>query len=193
MREIVPRRTEQRERDGKKKRRITARECRRHRETRVAFEILTCLPSESVCVALTIASHPRRSSRPYRSRPDDPFSQSSSPAPSHVTPPTHPLFRPSSQSREVEESERSRPVDDISSTLRHNENDLPRNSYYCVLDDFRLFIFYLLCKIYNTNSILETVVCRVLVCSFVNVHPVHPIDVYSCSNYELDPFHGGYK
>lgn len=37
-------------------------------------------------------------------------------------------------------------------------NDLPRNSYYCVLDDFRLFIFYLLCKIYNTNSILETLV-----------------------------------
>ena len=49
--------------------------------------------------------------------------------------------------------------------LYDTRNDLPRNSYYCVLDDFRLFIFYLLCKIYNTNSILE--MCSSRACVFL--------------------------
>lgn len=48
-------------------------------------------------------------------------------------------------------------------------DDLPRNSYYCVLDDFRLFIFYLLCKIYNTNSILEICSSRCVVYFFISV------------------------
>lgn len=73
------------------------------------------------------------------------------------------LFRLSSYSREVKKSERGRPVDDISSIFTKHENNLSRNSYYCVLEDFRLFIFNLLCKIYNTDSILEILVLNLCI------------------------------
>lgn len=87
-------------------------------------------------------------------------------------------------------SERSRPVDAIRNrlSLRHTRNDLPRNSYHCVLDDFRLFIFYLLCKIYNTNSILE--ICDRVLWIISSCSQVHiPLPVLQWFQFSILFFH----
>lgn len=49
------------------------------------------------------------------------------------------------------------------------------------LDDFRLFIFYLLCKIYNTNSITEFHFSRLLFARPLPIKQIFKLDPRNCS------------
>jgi len=137
--------------------------CLRIAERQNQFNALSSRPDVTRCCRLSFAHGRVTTISPIQAP------TISLPPPNRLSPARY--FGPfESSARGGEKREESPCWYDISSifTTHANSNDLPRNSYHCVLDDFRLFIFYLLCKIYNTNSILEN---ASLLCISLCLHP----------------------
>lgn len=143
---------------------------RNYREEHCFASVIAASPTPSRCRRISFADAlpVGRLGHRSHSRPgDDDFSVSRFKSPVSIPPKaSHPVISALGSFARGGGKREESPCWWYNVYLYDTRNNLPRNSYYCVLDDFRLFIFYLLCKIYNTDSILETSARLVPVCFF---------------------------